>query len=90
MNREKYIEEVEIVILDIIGVGTLMLISSVKSYMKRKMAKEMDSIIKKHDLSIGIDDMVDNAIISLLRKGAVINIGAKIKRPCDEIKKLNY
>ena len=89
MSDKEYINDVSDLILDIIGVGPFVLISSVNRYIRRKKLEKIKSIMLDYDLYEDIDDLIDLAIEDLTEQEIIIKSGRKIHRP-DSTRNINH
>lgn len=89
MSGNEYINDVSGVVLETIGVGSFVLDSAVKKYIKRKEGDRISKIILKHDLSLSSDELIEISIQDLISKKVIIRSGKSIRRP-SETRNLNH
>ena len=82
MSDKEYINSVSVLVLNTIGVGSFVLVSSVKNYIAKKAKVRMNKIIVEHDLPFGSDELVELSIEDLTKQKIIVNTGCKIQRPC--------
>lgn len=81
MSGNEYINEASGVVLETIGVGSFVLDSAVKKYIKRKEGEKISKIIIKYDLSLSSDELVEMSIQHLIGKKVIVRSGKSIQRP---------
>ena len=81
MSNKEYINRVSDLVLNTVGVGSFILVSSVKNYIAKKAKVRMNKIIVEHDLPFGSDELVELSIKDLTNKKIIVNTGCKIQRP---------
>ena len=89
MSDKEYINKVSDLVLNTIGVGSFILISSVKNYIAKKAKVRINKIIVEHDLPFGSDELIDLSIEDLTKQKIIVNTGCKIQRPC-ETRNINH
>ena len=89
MSDKEYVNEASDLVLDTVGVGSFILTSSVKNYLRVKRPLEVRGIITKYDLPFGLDELIDLSIEDLSKQKIIANDGRKIQRSC-ETRNINH
>ena len=81
MSGSEYINKISDIVLDAIGVGSFVLDTTLKKYIKRIEADKISKIITDYDLCFGSDELVEKSIQDLISKNIIIRSGKSIQRP---------